>query len=266
MNHNPDNEIHHWKELLAGDIPPWVMRFIKHTGRAINRHEMIRSGDSVLLSVSGGKDSLALALALSIRLKWLPIAYRMQAVMINWIEHPIEAAAREKLLAYFEALGIPLTILDEPQYPDSFHGEFNCYLCSRNRRRILFTYAAEHDCSLVAMGHHLDDLVETTLLNLTSRAKFSTMLPVQEFFGGKLHIIRPMIEIHEHTTRRLSELYQLPSVKPVCPHDQTNIRSKLKPIVRDLVYLDRDAREHIYKAHAFSYKRPYESEENTEND
>ena len=254
-------ESHDWRELLAGDIPPWVMRFIKLTGKAINRHGMIKAGDSVLLSVSGGKDSLALALALSIRLKWLPITYSMQAVMINWIEHPIDLPAREKLVEYFAALGIPLTILDEAQYPDSFKGEFNCYLCSRNRRRILFEYASQHGCKLIAMGHHLDDLVETTLLNLTSRAKFSTMLPVQEFFGGKLHIIRPMIEVHEQTTRRLSEVYRLPSVKPVCPHDQTNIRSRLKPIVRDLAHLDRDMREHIYNAHQFEYRIPRENED-----
>jgi tRNA 2-thiocytidine biosynthesis protein TtcA len=251
-----DDAVHHWKELLSGDIPPWVMRFVKHTGKAINRHDMIRDGDSVLLSVSGGKDSLALALALSMRLKWLPISYTMQAVMINWIEHPIGEQARINLIEYFQALQIPLTILDEHQFPESFNGEFNCYLCSRNRRRVLFTYADAHECSLVAMGHHLDDLVETTLLNLTSRARFSSMLPVQEFFGGKLHIIRPMIEIHEHTTRRLAEIYQLPAVKPVCPYDQTNIRSRLKPLVHQLVQIDRDAREHIYKAHEFSYRRP----------
>src|SRR5690554_3895028 len=259
MTRDTEQKLYHWQELVAGDIPPWVMRFIKLTGKAINRHEMIRSGDSVLLSVSGGKDSLALALALSIRLKWLPISYTLRAVMINWIEHPIDEDARRRLLDYCDALGIPLTILDEPQYPESFKGEFNCYLCSRNRRRVLFTYAAEHDCKLIAMGHHLDDLVETSLLNLTSRAKFSTMLPVQEFFTGKLHIIRPMIEVHEHTIQRLSEYYQLPCVKPVCPYDQTNIRSKLKPIVQQLVQIDRDAREHIYNAHQFTYRIPDKS-------
>jgi tRNA 2-thiocytidine biosynthesis protein TtcA len=256
MKHDGTEEIHHWKELISGDIPPWVMRFIKLTGKAINRHEMIKADDSVLLSVSGGKDSLALALALSLRLKWLPVSYSMKAVMIDWKEHPIGTMAQERLHEYFASLGIPLTILEEEQYPQSFKGEFNCYLCSRNRRRILFNYAAEHGYPLIAMGHHLDDLVETTLLNLTSRAKFSTMLPIQEFFQGKLHIIRPMIEVHEHTTRRLSEVYQLPSVKPVCPYDQTNIRSRLKPIVKELVLLDRDAREHIYNSHAFSYRIP----------
>ena len=72
-----------YRTLIDGDIPPWVMRFIKHTGKAINTYSMIREHDTVLLSASGGKDSLALALALSIRRTWLPIKYELKALMIK---------------------------------------------------------------------------------------------------------------------------------------------------------------------------------------
>lgn len=245
-----------WRALVKGEIPPWVMRFVKQVGRGINHHAMIRSNEAVLLSISGGKDSLALALALALRLKWLPINYTMEGLLINWIEHPIAEEAQEKLLQFFEALNIPLTIVNERQYPESFKGQFNCYLCARNRRRILFTYAEQHNYKLIATGHHLDDLVETTLLNLTSRATFATMLPVQEFFNQKLHLIRPMIEVHENTIKGVCNHYNLPVVKPVCPHDYTNIRGKIKPIVQQLVKLDRDVREHFYNAHQFSYRIP----------
>lgn len=243
-------------DLVGGSIPPWVMRFIKGAGRTINRYHMIQEGDEVLLAVSGGKDSLALALALSLRLRWLPVSYKLRALMIDWNEHPIPVAYRSKLASYFDTLSIPFEIVDEAQYPESFKGDFNCYLCSRNRRRILFEYAARHGIRLIAMGHHLDDLVETSLMNLCFRADFSTMKPVQEFFDGKLHIIRPLIETHESVTRRLSERYDLPTVKPVCPHDQTNIRSSLKPIVGQLCHIDGLTREHIYNAHHFDCALP----------
>lgn len=242
-----------YKTLIDGDIPPWVMRFIKGVGKAINKYGMIKSGDTVLIAASGGKDSLALALALSLRRKWLPVSYNLEAVMIDWIEHPIDPEYREKLKTYFKDLDIDLTIVDEKQYPESFKGEFNCYLCSRNRRRILFQWADEHNEKLIAMGHHLDDLVETTMMNLCFRGKFSTMLPVQEFFDGKMHIIRPMIETKENVTQRLKEVYDIPVVKPVCPFDQTNIRAKLKPVVKELCHIDKLTREHIYAAHTFSY-------------
>ena len=233
-----------YRTLIDGDIPPWVMRFIKGVGKAINKYGMIKAGDTVLIAASGGKDSLALALALSLRRKWLPVSYNLEAVMIDWIEHPIDPVYREKLKTYFKDLDIDLTIVDEKQYPESFKGEFNCYL---------FQWASENNEKLVAMGHHLDDLVETTMMNLCFRAKFSTMLPVQEFFDGKMHIIRPMIEIKENVTERLKEVYDIPVVKPVCPYDQTNIRAKLKPIIKELCHIDKLTREHIYSAHTFPY-------------
>lgn len=240
-----------YRELIDGKIPPWVMRFIKQVGRTINTYSMIKEGDTVLLSVSGGKDSLALSLALALRLKWLPVSYNLKALMIDWIEHPVPKDMREKLIAYFSDLGIDFTIKDELQMPGKYQEGFNCYLCARNRRRILFEEAQKTGVSLIAMGHHLDDLVETSLMNLCFRADFSTMKPVQEFFDGKLHIIRPMIEVHESVTRRLAQLYTLPAVKPVCPYDQTNIRSQLKPVVSQLCHIDSLTREHIYKAHSF---------------
>ena len=241
-----------YRDLIAGDIPPWVMRFIKGAGKAINRYRMIQGGDDVLIAASGGKDSLALALALSLRRKWLPVSYTLRALMINWIEHPIPEEYRDLLSQYFDALGIRLIIIDEPQFPSSFRDDFNCYLCARNRRRILFSHAEETGTKLIAMGHHLDDLAETTMMNLCFRASFSTMLPVQEFFGGKMHIIRPLIETRESVTQRLAEIYDLPVVKPVCPYDQTNVRARLKPIIRELSHIDKLTREHIYNSHDFS--------------
>ena len=134
-----------YRDLINGDMPPWVMRFIKGTGKAINRYRMIQGGDDVLIAASGGKDSLALALALSVRRKWLPVSYRLRALMINWLEHPIPEEYRDRLAEYFDALDIDFTIQDEPQFPTSFNGDFNCYLCARNRRRVLFTYAEKTD-------------------------------------------------------------------------------------------------------------------------
>ncbi len=241
-----------YKNLVNGNIPPWVMRFIKGTGKGINDFDMIRGGETVLLGVSGGKDSLALALALSLRRKWLPVSYNLKAIMIDWTEHPIDSSYVPRLKEYFKDLEIDFEIRKESQFPTSFKDEFNCYLCSRNRRRILFEIAQKEGYRLIAMGHHLDDLVETSMMNLFFRSDFATMNPVQEFFEGKLYVIRPMIEIHEQTLVRLSQIYDLPVIKPVCPYDQTNIRSRLKPVVREIVSLDKLAREHVFNAHDFS--------------
>lgn len=245
-----------YEELIKGNIPPWVMRFLKTTGRGINQFDMIRDGEKILLGVSGGKDSLALALAVSLRRKWLPINYDLKAMLINWKEYPIPENYIPLLKKYFDDLNIDLTIVNEAMFPTSFKGDFNCYLCSRNRRRILFEKAAGTDTSIIALGHHLDDLVETTMMNLFFRGNFSTMQPVQPFFEGKLHIIRPMILVHERVTARLSEYYNLPVIKPVCPYDSSNIRSKLKPLTTELCKIDKLTREHVLNSHNFTYRIP----------
>lgn len=245
-----------YEKFIAGEFPPWVQRFIKGTGRAINRYSMIASGDTVLMGISGGKDSLALASALALRRRWLPVTYDLKALHINWIEHPVPQKKIDALHSFFDDLQVEFTSLDANMFHEGYSDSFNCYYCSRNRRRILFEYAQEQGIKLIALGHHLDDLVETSLMNLCFRADFSTMQPVQPFFEGRLHVIRPMIEIKEHVTARLAEEYDLPVVKPVCPYDQTNIRSKVKPIIRELNKIDKLTREHIYKAHGLSYRIP----------
>lgn len=241
-----------FRELLESPLPPWVQRFVKGTGRAINRYGMIKDGERVLLAVSGGKDSLALSLALSLRRRWIKDSYTLSALMIDWVEHPISKDMRPKLHEYFSALDIDFEILDAQQFSMDSEEDYNCYICSRNRRRLLFEYAEKKNETLIAMGHHLDDFVETALMNQFIHAKVKSMMPVQSFFDGKLHIIRPMIEIHESVTGRLAREYDLPVVKPVCPYDQTNIRSRIRPIVGEMVHINSLAREHIYQSHDLS--------------
>ncbi|MDC7126644.1 MAG: tRNA 2-thiocytidine biosynthesis TtcA family protein [Spirochaetales bacterium] len=235
-------------EIFNGNIPPWVMRFVKQTGKGINRFNMIKENEKVLLGISGGKDSLALAFSLALRRRWLPINYDLTAVHINWEEYPIEEENIDKLRLFFDILDVPFESKTVKMFPGSYKDNFNCYLCSRNRKKVLFDIADKKDFTKIALGHHLDDLVETTLINLCFRGRFTTMLPVQEFFDGKLHIIRPMCEVKESAVTRLSNNLNFPVCKSPCPYDQTNIRSKIKPIVNNLSHIDKLTREHIYNA------------------
>lgn len=236
------------EELFSGTIPPRVMRFVKQAGRGINRFSMIRENQKIILGISAGKDSLALALALALRKRWLPIDYELRAVQIDWKEYPLSDEGRTNLDRYFEILGIPYQRITASMFPESFKGEFNCYLCSRNRKRILFDLAAEWGWDRVALGHHLDDLVDTTIMNLAFRGSFTTMLPVQEFFEGKLHIIRPLCEVPESMIRGITEYLSLPVENIGCPYKDSNLRARVKPIVQALSHIDKKTRQHIYQA------------------
>ncbi len=236
------------QELMQGEIPPRIRRFVKTVGRGINEFQMIGEGDSVLLGISGGKDSLAMALALSLRRRWLPIKYNLHAVQIEWAEYPLTRESKEQLGAYFDTLEIPFQFLEAHMFPESFRGKFSCYLCSRNRKRIFFDHINRLGTNKIALGHHLDDIIETTLMNLFYHGSFGTMMPVQDFFGGKTQIIRPMCRVTDATVRNISAFLDLPVVSINCPHKDTTIRTDMKLIIQSLAHKNKHVRENIYRA------------------
>ena len=233
---------------LKNKIPTWILRFIKQTGRGINHFNMIKDGDKILLGISGGKDSLSMAYALSKRKKWLPISYELFACLINWSEHSFSEEELNRVRIFFKKLNIPLIIKSAQMNPPSFKGKFNCYLCARNRKRILFNLAREMNIKKIAFGHHMDDIVETTLVNLCFHGKFFTMMPVQDFFKGKIQVIRPLCEVKEKNVINLAEKLNFPVLSRDCPKKNTNIRIHMKPIINKLSSMDEYVREHIYKS------------------
>lgn len=238
-----------WSELVTAHPPPLFMRFLKRLGRGINAHRMISHEDRVLVSVSGGKDSLVLALGLRMRLRFLPISYELVPVMINWREYPHRPEALEKLHHFFEAIGTPLQVIDADMRPDSFGGRFDCYRCGRNRRRILFDLVQEWPGRpLIATGHHLDDVVQTTLMNMVMRGSFSTMNPVQSFFDDNLRVIRPMCEVREQMVADVAAAAQLPVSNIECPFRERNIRARIRPVVEQLERINPGVRENVYRS------------------
>jgi tRNA 2-thiocytidine biosynthesis protein TtcA len=222
--------------------------FAKKAGRGIHRFDMIRDGDRILIGVSGGKDSLALCAALVERKRWVPIDYALSAAFIDWREYPAAPEALQALRAYMDGLGIPLRVIQAHIRPPGYRKPFSCYICSRNRKRILFDEARRLGADKVALGHHLDDVVETTLLNLFFRGEFSTMMPVQSFFGGKLSIIRPLCEVEERDVERLARRYPLPVIEGSCPRKEVNRRTLMKEILHQLRRESRQVKENIYRS------------------
>jgi len=229
-------------------IPKWLMRTVKQAGKGINRFKMIEEGDEVLLSISGGKDSLVLALSLSIRLKWLPVKYKLKALNINWREYPMPPTLLSQIKEFFDKLEIPFESHTADMQPSSIKNRFNCYLCARNRKRILFEYAEKHNITKIATGHHMDDIAETTLINICLRGNFSTMMPVQDFFKGKLKLIRPLCLVREPQIKLTAERLELPVYNTICPYKETNLRLKMKPVLKQLYSLDKNVYQHVFDA------------------
>ena len=223
-------------------------RFAQHAGRGIHRFSMIGPGDRVLIGVSGGKDSLALSLALAMRKRWVPIHYELHALQIEWREYPLTEPEKQAIDGFYDELEIPLRRVPASICPPTFRKRFSCYTCSRNRKRLLFNEAARIGATRIALGHHLDDIARTTLMNLFFRGEFSTMMPVQEFFGGKLSIIRPLCEVREAEVARVASRLSFPVVHPRCPNADKNQRVLMKEILRQASHVDRHAATNVYGA------------------
>jgi tRNA 2-thiocytidine biosynthesis protein TtcA len=223
-------------------------RFARNVGRGINRFDMIGEGDRVLIGVSGGKDSLALSLALVERRKWVPVSYELFAAQVEWREYPATEEERSAVDAFYEKLGIPLTRIPAQIAPPSFRKKFSCYTCARNRKRILFNEAARVGARKIALAHHMDDIACTMMMNMFFHGELATMMPVQRFFGGKLEIIRPMCEVREREVVRLAARLALPTMPNRCPNEERNCRGLMREILRQASHKNRNAVRNVYNS------------------
>ena len=217
-------------------------------GKAIHTRNMIKDGDHVLVTVSGGKDSLALLWLLRERIRRIPIEYKVTAVHVDPGFGADNASGME---TFFSEHGFEFKIIKSDIGPRA-HGPENrenpCFLCSRLRRKLLFEMADERGCNLIAMGHHKDDIIETFFLNVFFGASVSTMQPVQELFDGKLTLIRPLYLIDEDLVRRYVKFMGWPEIELGCPTSGSSKRQEIKSMLNGFYRSNKKVKGNIFHA------------------
>jgi len=217
----------------------------KSMGKAIMDYKMISSGDKILVAVSGGKDSLTLLRVLNDRKQFVPVKYDLLAVHVDMgypCQHP-------KILAeYFKSMGIDYHIEKIDILKGKSRKDISCFWCSWNRRKALFETAVRLGCTKIALGHHMDDIVETVLLNLFFRGEISAMCPKQELFKGKITIIRPLAYVEEDLIREFAKELDFPHHKCACPNSITSKRTKVEHIIKDLEKISPDIKKNIFRS------------------
>ena len=163
--------------------------------KAVQDYEMIAPGDRVMVGVSGGKDSVALTIGLSMLRKYIGFDYEVVAVTLDpqFDHQPMDYSALAEL---FRQHGIPYEVRRTEIGPVVFEyrKEKNpCALCAKLRRGALHTAAQELGCNKVALGHHLDDAVETFYMNLWREGRIGCFSPVTYLSQRDLTLIRPML-------------------------------------------------------------------------
>jgi tRNA 2-thiocytidine biosynthesis protein TtcA len=217
----------------------------KKVGKAIWDYRMIQDGDRILLAVSGGKDSLSLLRILEERRKFVPIKYEIIACHVDM---GFEWVKRDALVEHFEREGVKY-VVTQPTDALNKEGEtFGCFWCSWSRRKRFFAMAKELGCSKIALGHHMDDINETLLLNLLFNGEICTMRPYQEMFGGKLALIRPLAYVEETELVRLAERLELPVIKSRCPYQETSKRRLVKGMLKEAEQHNRNVKKNIFRS------------------
>lgn len=222
-----------------------IRRIERRFNKGVVQYGLIEEGDKILIGLSGGKDSLALVELLGKRARIYKPRFSVVAVHVVMKNIPYQSDA-EYLKAHCEAYGIPFV-----QYETSFDPSTNmrkspCFLCSWNRRKALFTVAKEYGCNKIALGHHMDDILETLLMNITYQGAFSTMPPRLVMKKFDMTIIRPMCLVHEADLIELAALRNYRKQVKNCPYESQSSRSDMKGILRQLETMNPEARYSLW--------------------
>ena len=203
--------------------------------KAIVQYDMLQDGDKVCIGVSGGKDSVALTLALAQLQKYIDIKFDLVAVTLDpqFYSKPTDYSALEEL---FRERGIEYVIKRTDIGPiifDQRKEENPCSLCARMRRGALHDVAKELGCNKIALGHHLDDAIETFYMNLWNEGRIGTFSPVTYLSRKDATMIRPMALAVESDVVAAVNQMKMPIVKSACPADGVTNRQNMKDFITE---------------------------------
>ncbi|MBE6866487.1 MAG: tRNA 2-thiocytidine(32) synthetase TtcA [Oscillospiraceae bacterium] len=203
--------------------------------KAIVQYDMLQDGDKVCVGVSGGKDSVALTLALAQLQKYIDIKFDLVAVTLDpqFYSKPTDYSRLEEL---FREKGIEYVIKRTDIGPiifDQRKEENPCSLCARMRRGALHDVAKELGCNKIALGHHLDDAIETFYMNLWNEGRIGTFSPVTYLSRKDVTMIRPMALAVESDVVAAVNQMKMPVVKSACPADGVTNRQNMKDFITE---------------------------------
>jgi tRNA 2-thiocytidine biosynthesis protein TtcA len=189
----------------------------KRTARAVLEQKLIADGDRILIAVSGGKDSTVMAWALSRLRQSLKFDYELAALHIS--TDFCACCKKSVLVEKLEGWGIPFTDLFVPVIGRLKPGrKMNCYWCSTQRRTELLKYAVENGFNKIALGHHLDDIIETFFMNLCARGELSAMPVKIDYRKYPVTLIRPLAFLEERQIIACATEQEILKAACTCPY------------------------------------------------
>lgn len=164
--------------------------------KALQEFHLVKNGDKIAVAISGGKDSLLLAKLLQELKRASKTNFELLFISMNPGFNDINLSNLKKNLDYLE---IPCEIYNDNifEIAEKIAKDYPCYMCAKMRRGSLYTKATSLGCNKLALGHHFDDVIETTLMSMFYMGKFETMLPKLKSDNFNIELIRPLFYVEE---------------------------------------------------------------------
>ena len=227
-------------------------KFIK----AVNDFNLISDNDKIMVCISGGKDSFLLAKCIQELQRHGKVHFEARYVVMD---PGYNAYNLEYIKDNAKILGVPIEIFNTDIFDvvASVESKSPCYLCAKMRRGHLYNHAKEIGCNKIALGHHFDDVIETTLLSMFYGSEFKTMMPKlhSDNYEG-LELIRPLYFVREESIIKFRDYHELKFINCACCftegcsliNDGTSKRREMKELIKDLRKLNPDIYYNIYKS------------------
>lgn len=222
--------------------------------KALKEYEMLRDGDRVCVCISGGKDSMLMAMLFKELLRYSKVKFEVEYLVMD---PGYNEANRKRIEENSALLGIPITVRDAYIFNSVKNVEKNpCYLCARMRRGYLYSYAKELGCNKIALGHHYDDVIETLLMGLLHSGQIQGMMPkLHSTNYDGMELIRPLYLIREEDIIAWRDYNGLSFLRCACRFTEalendegTSKRQETKELIRELKKSNPDVDKCIFRA------------------
>lgn len=223
----------------------FLEKFNRLFRKAVNTYRLIPRGSTVIAGLSGGKDSLALLEQLAQPYYRSQLNHKVIAVHVRMKNISYQADFKY-LTGFCDTLNVPLIIQETEFDPESDRRKSPCFLCSWQRRKVLFDVAKAHNSTIVALGHHMDDMIETLLMNMAFQGAIASMPPKLKMEKFDMNIIRPLALLTEADIRRYAEIKGFIPIIKACPYEQGSFRANVKDIINQFEALNPKARTSLF--------------------
>lgn len=209
--------------------------------------QLLEDGDRILIALSGGKDSLLLVRLLAARARIFRPKIEVEAAHVIMDNIPYETD-HSYLQQFCDEAGVRLHILHSRFDESTDKRKTRCFLCAWNRRKTLFEFAVSQGFNKVALGHHMDDILTTFLMNITYEGNTGTMLPKLSLKHYAITLIRPLCLVNEADIRVFAEKEHFAKQKTPCPYEEVTRRSSMNRVLHQLEQLNPEARQSLWHA------------------